>query len=49
DALRGAIGSPLAHAPEPESALVGRQMDRAITDLAEHHLGARLRSLRIEG
>ncbi len=47
DVMRAMIGSPLAGAPQP-AVFVGRQVDRAITDLAEHHLGARLRSLRIE-
>ncbi len=46
-AMRAMLGSPLAEAPESE-VLVARQIDRAITDLAEHHLGARLRTLRIE-
>ena len=48
EAMVAALASPLANAPEPSEPLVGRQIDRAITDLAEHHLGARLRSLRIE-
>lgn len=48
DVMRAAIGSPLAESPEP-APLVARQMDRALTDLAEHHLGAKLRSLRITG
>lgn len=47
DAMRGAIGSPLAAAPTM-AARVGRQFDRALTDLAEHHLGTKLRSLRID-
>lgn len=47
EAMRTALASPLAQAPESE-VLVGRQFDRAVTDLAEHHLGANLRSLRIE-
>jgi DNA repair protein RecO (recombination protein O) len=48
EVMRLAIGSPLAQAPAG-TPLVNRQFDRALTDLAEHHLGARLRSLRIEG
>ncbi len=48
DVMRAAIGSPLAQAPEP-APLVARQFDRALTDLAEHHMGARLRGLRIAG
>jgi DNA repair protein RecO (recombination protein O) len=48
EVMRQAIGSPLAEAPLG-TPLVNRQFDRALTDLAEHHLGARLRSLRIEG
>lgn len=48
DAMRGALGSPLAEAPQP-SPLVGRQLDRALSDLASHHLDAKLRSHRIEG
>ncbi len=47
DVMRGAISSPLAAAPAAE-ALVARQLDRALSDLALHHLGAKLRSLRIE-
>ncbi|MFT4034684.1 MAG: DNA repair protein RecO [Patulibacter sp.] len=43
-AMRGALGVPLAGAP-PVDPLVARQFDRAVTELAEQHLGARLRSL----
>lgn len=46
--MRAALGAPLAQAPDP-SPFVARQFDRAVTDLAEHHLGAKLRALRIEG
>ncbi|MDO9352989.1 MAG: DNA repair protein RecO C-terminal domain-containing protein, partial [Solirubrobacteraceae bacterium] len=48
ETMRAAIGAPLAGAPEPAS-LVARQFDRALTDLAEHHVGAKLRGLRIAG
>lgn len=48
DAMRAALGAPLAGAPAP-APFVARQLDRAITDLAAHHLGANLRGLRIEG
>ena len=42
--LVGALGSPLAHAPEaPEAAL--RQAERAISETAEHHVHVRLRRL----
>lgn len=47
DAMRAALGSPLAECPRPD-VLPARQVDRAITDLAAHHLGAKLRTLRIE-
>ncbi len=47
DVMRAMLGAPLAEALESE-VIVARQVDRAITDLAEHHLGARLRTLRIE-
>jgi DNA repair protein RecO (recombination protein O) len=46
--LRAAISSPLRDAPEA-SPLVERQIDRALSDLALHHVGAKLRPLRIEG
>ena len=48
DVMRAAMGAPLASAPDP-SPFVARQFDRAVTDLAAHHLGAKLRALRIEG
>jgi DNA repair protein RecO (recombination protein O) len=48
EAMRAALGAPLAAAPLP-APLVARQFDRAVTDLALHHLGAKLRGLRIEG
>ena len=42
--LVGALGSPLAQAPEaPEAAL--RQAERAISETAEHHAHVRLRRL----
>jgi hypothetical protein len=42
--LVGAVGSPLAEAPEaPELAL--RQAERAITETAEYHAHVRLRRL----
>jgi DNA repair protein RecO (recombination protein O) len=42
--LVGALGSPLAQAPEaPEAAL--RQAERAISETAEHHANVRLRRL----
>lgn len=48
EVMRAALGAPLAQAPEP-TPLVARHFDRAITDLAAHHIGAKLRGLRIEG
>ena len=48
DVMRAMLGSPLAEAPAPQG-IVARQVDRAITDLAQDHLGAKLRTLRIEG
>lgn len=48
DVMRAALGAPLAQAPDP-APFVARQFDRAVTDLAAHHIGARLRGLRIEG
>jgi DNA repair protein RecO (recombination protein O) len=43
DFLTGALGSPLAQAPEaPERAL--RQAERAIAETVEHHAGVRLRA-----
>lgn len=47
-AIRASIGSPLVGAPVV-APLVGRQLDRALSDLAAQHLGAKLRSIRIEG
>jgi DNA repair protein RecO (recombination protein O) len=41
--LAGALGAPLAHAPDaPERAL--RQAERAIAETVEHHAGVRLRA-----
>jgi DNA repair protein RecO (recombination protein O) len=48
DAMRAALGASLAQAPSC-TPMVSRQFDRAVTDLAAHHLGAKLRGLRIEG
>lgn len=44
--LGGALAAPLAAAPDAE-ALVLRQVDRALTELAREGLGARLRGLQI--
>ncbi|MBO9533755.1 MAG: DNA repair protein RecO [Solirubrobacteraceae bacterium] len=48
DVMRAALGSSLAEAPLP-APFVARQFDRAVTDLALHHLGAKLRGLQIDG
>jgi DNA repair protein RecO (recombination protein O) len=48
EVMRAALGSPLAQAPDSEP-IVARQFDRALTDLALHHVGAKLRALRIVG
>ncbi len=45
-ALRDALALPLAQAPEPQGR-AARQVDRVVSDLAQHHLGVRLRGLRI--
>ena len=44
DFLVAALGAPLQHAPAA-SALALRQVERAITDMAEHHAHVRLRPL----